>query len=178
MRTWMKMGALLGLGLAVGCTDKGDDSGLDSDEPDGGEDSGDGGTDVEPEAPAASVTWGAASVDIAVSGGGGAWWFGLAEVGADCGEDCWTGEDCVYGFETGDGEVLAYCHDAGDAGTSLAYGGDPRALAAGTTVFQDASADGSVTYMLESDPEYGGDGSCWVWGADVSYYDGLLCGSL
>ena len=125
-------------------------------------------------APTASVTWGAASVDLVVSGGPGAYWFGMAEAG----EDGWTGEDCVYGYELDDGSVLAWCHDGTDTGTSLTYGGDAVALVAGTTVFTDASFDGSVTYYLESDPEYGGDGSCYVWGADATYYDGLGCSAL
>jgi hypothetical protein len=176
MRTWTKTVALLGLGLGVACTDGSKGTGGDSGEAATGGDSGETEGQPEPEAPTASVTWGAAGIELAVSGGGGGWWFGMAET-AEC-EDCWTGEDCVYGYEAGDGAIFAYCHDAGDAGTSLAYGGDPVALAAGSTVFVDASFDGKVTYMLESDPEFGGDGSCWVWGQDASYFDGLLCGAL
>ena len=57
-------------------------------------------------------------------------------------------------------------------------GGDATNLAAGTTVFGDATFDGTVSYYLESDPEFGGDGSCYVWGADVTYYDGLGCSAL
>jgi hypothetical protein len=125
--------------------------------------------------PTASVTWGAASVDVTISGGPGAYWFGMAEtVGCD---DCWTGEDCVYGYDAS-GTTLAYCHDGTDTGTSLTYGGNANALDAGTTVFADAAFDGSVTYYLESDPDFGGDGSCYVWGADNSYYDGLGCTAL
>lgn len=128
--------------------------------------------------PSASVTWGGSSVDVAVSGGGGAWWFGLVETGSGCGAgECWTGEDCVYGYDAG-GTVFNYCHDAGDSGTSLSYGGDPSALAAGTTVFPSAEYDGLTTYYLESDPEFGGDGQCYVWGDDPGYYSGLGCTEL
>jgi hypothetical protein len=134
-----------------------------------------GGTTTGSSAPTASVTWGGSSVDLTVSGGPGAYWFGMAET-TGC-DDCWTGEDCVYGYDAG-GTTLAYCHDGGDTGTSLAYGGDAGALAAGTTVFVDASFDGAVTYFLDSDSDFGGDGSCYVWGADTSYYDGLGCTSL
>jgi hypothetical protein len=176
MRTWTKMGALMGLGLLAACNGGDKDSADDSaGDPDDG-DTGGGETDVEPEAPTASVSWGADSIALTVSGGGGAWWFGMAE-SVDC-DDCWTGEDCVYGYEAGDGSVFAYCHDAGDAGVSLTYGGNPSELVAGTTVFSDAGFDGKVSYILESDPEYGGDGSCWIWGADNAYYEGLLCGEL
>ena len=80
-----------------------------------------GGTTTGGGAPTASVTWGGASVDVAVAGGPGAYWFGMAET-TGC-DDCWTGEDCVYGYDAS-GTTLAYCHDGGDTGTSLAYGGD------------------------------------------------------
>ena len=134
-----------------------------------------GGTTTGGGAPTASVTWGGASVDVAVAGGPGAYWFGMAET-TGC-DDCWTGEDCVYGYSYG-GTTYAYCHDAGDTGTSLAYGGDATPLAAGTTVFGSDDFDSRVTYYLESDTDFGGDGSCYVWGADNSYYDGLGCGQL
>lgn len=124
--------------------------------------------------PTATVTWGGSSVDVSISGGGGAWWFGMAET-SGC-SDCWTGEDCIYGYEGSTG-VFAWCHDGGDTGTTLTYGGDATNLAAGTTAF-DRSFEGDVTYYLESDPNYGGDGSCWVWGDDVSYYSGLGCTAL
>jgi hypothetical protein len=124
--------------------------------------------------PTASVDWGSSAVVVDVSGGAGGWWFGMAEV-AGC-DDCWTGEDCVFGYEYSGG-VLAWCHDAGDTGTTLTYGGDPIGLNRGTTAFS-RSADGDVAYFLESDMEYGGDGSCWVWGADPTYYDGLGCTAL
>lgn len=125
--------------------------------------------------PTASVTWGGDSVQVSIAGGPGAYWFGMAET-ADC-DDCWTGEDCVYGYDAS-GTTLSYCHDGTDTGTQLSYGGDAAALNAGETVFTDASFDGKVTYYLESDPDFGGDGSCYVWGADTSYYDGLGCTEL
>lgn len=125
--------------------------------------------------PAVRVSWGPETVELAVSGGPGAYWFGIAET-AGC-EDCWTGEDCIFGYET-DGMTLSYCHDAGDVGALLFYGGDAAALPLGSTAFPGPDAAERVTYYLESDTEYGGDGSCYVWGADVSYYDGLGCMAL
>lgn len=176
MCRWIHSGALVGLGLLVACDGAGKAAAGDSGGGADAGDTGDTGAQPEPVAPTASVSWGVDAVDLSVGGGGGGWWFGMAET-VGC-EDCWTGEDCVYGYEAGDGAVFAYCHDAGEAGVSLTYGGDVASLAAGTTVFTDAGFDGRVSYMLESDPEYGGDGSCWVWGADAGYYDGLLCGAL
>ena len=127
------------------------------------------------EDPSASLTWGATALQLTISGGPGAYWFGMAET-VGC-EDCWTGEDCVYGYDAA-GTTLAYCHDGTDTGTTLAYGGDPGARTAGSTVFPDGSYDGAATCYRESDPDFGGDGSCYTWGADTSYYDGLGCRAL
>ena len=181
----------LGLTMSVACFDDKDEDEDEDEDDDSGDGystttstgwettgtggTGTGGTTTTGGAPTASVTWGASSVDIDVAGGPGAYWFGIAET-ADC-DDCWTGEDCVYGYSYG-GTTFAYCHDGGDTGTSLAYGGDATQLAAGTTVFGSDDFDGKVTYYLESDRDFGGDGSCYVWGADNSYYDGLGCDQL
>lgn len=35
--------------------------------------------------------------------------------------------------------------------------------------------EGRVTYFIESLTEFGGDGSCYLWGHDREYYDGLGC---
>ena len=184
LRLLARLLPVLALSTATGCFDDKDDDDEDEDEDD---DSGsDWGTTTwtgtgtgtgpgDADTPSVSVNWGSGSVDVAVNGGPGAYWFGMAET-ADC-VDCWTGEDCIYGYTLGDGSSLAWCHDGGDNGTSLTYGGDATALAAGTTVWRE-SAEGSVTYYLESDAEFGGDGSCYVWGNDTSYYDGLGCREL
>jgi len=127
------------------------------------------------ELPEVGVEWGDAAMDVFIVGGPGAYWLGMAET-EDC-DDCWTGEDCVYGYES-EGTVLSWCHDIGDGGGSLTYGGDRAALVPGSTAFEDATAGSRVSYILESDPEFGGDGSCHVWGADPTYYDGLGCISL
>lgn len=126
--------------------------------------------------PTANIAWTETAVELSASGGGGAWWFGMAEI-VGCDDDCWTGEDCVYGYAAS-GTTLSYCHDAGDGATSLTYGGDPAALQAGETVFTGPEFGDKVSYYLESDIELGGDGSCYVWGADSSYYDGLGCTAL
>ena len=183
LRLLARLLPVLALSTATGCFDDKDDDDEDEDEDDDsgsdwgtttwtGTGTGTGGADT----PSVSVNWGSGSVDVAISGGPGAYWFGMAET-AGC-SDCWTGEDCIYGYTLGDGSVLAWCHDGGDTGTSLTYGGDATNLAAGTTVFGGAEFDGTVSYYLESDPEFGGDGSCYVWGADVTYYDGLGCSAL
>ena len=150
----------------------GDNCGLDDSAEDSGATPGETTTDT---TISAAVVWGETNVSLSASGGPGAYWFGMAET-LDC-DDCWTGEDCVFGYDAS-GTTLSYCHDAGDAGTTLTYGGDPAALGAGETVFKDSSHDGNVTYYLESDTDFGGDGTCYIWGADTSYYDGLGCSSL
>ena len=192
LRRLMMLLPALGLTMSVACfDDKDEDEDEDEDDDSGNgystttststswETTGNGttgtGTGTGGGAPTVSVTWGGSSVDIDVAGGPGAYWFGMAET-SGC-DDCWTGEDCVYGYSYG-GTVLAYCHDGGDTGTNLTYGGDFNALAAGTTVFSSASFDGRVTYFLESDTDFGGDGSCYIWGGDTSYFDGLGCGQL
>ena len=165
----------------IACGEKDDDDDDDDDCSDSGDCDDDGstwtgtGTGTGSTGPAVSVEWGSSSVDIAISGGPGAYWFGMAET-IGC-EECWTGEDCIYGYVY-DGGSLNYCHDAGDNGTTLTYGGDAGGLEAGTTVFPSDQYDASITYYLESDVDFGGDGSCYVWGADTTYYDGLGCTNL
>jgi hypothetical protein len=128
--------------------------------------------------PTVTVTWGGSALSLLTAGGAGGWWFGIAQT-ANCDSVlCWTGEDCVYGFELSDGSALSYCHDGGDSGTSLTYGGNVNDLEAGTTVFSSRDFEDDVTYYLESDPDFGGDGSCYVWGDDISYYNGLGCNAL
>lgn len=125
--------------------------------------------------PAVAVEWGSTSVELSIAGGPGAWKFGMAETdGCDV---CWTGEDCWWGYETSGG-LLTYCHDSSDTGTTLIYGGDAYSLSSGATVFNSAYQGARVTYLLESDLYAGGDGLCWVWGDDTSYYDGFGCTSL
>jgi hypothetical protein len=176
----------LTLSMSVACLDGKDDDDEDEDEDeDSGGDTTWGtttgstgttgtstGTNV---GPLVSVNWGSSAVELSIEGGPGAYWFGIAET-SGC-NDCWTGEDCVFGYDAS-GTFLAYCHDSWDEGTSLSYGGAAAALAAGTTVFPDSGYSADVTYYLESDPEYGGDGSCYTWGDDTRYYDGLGCTNL
>ncbi len=121
---------------------------------------------------AASVSWGASSVSLTVDGGSGEYWFGMAE-DTTTSTDPWTGEDCVYGYVTGTGSTLAWCHAADTSGTTLTYGGDPNNLAPGDTVFSQGY-DGFVNYYLEAYVE-DGYGDCWVWGSQVSYYSGIGC---
>ena len=115
-----------------------------------------------------TCTWTETAFVLEIVEGPGNYFLGLAETGTLT--EPWTGEDCIYGYTTSDGQFLNWCHDAGDTGTSLTYDGDPFNLAAGTTVFTDEYS-GWVTYYLES----AAIGKCWVWGDDISYYDGLGC---
>jgi hypothetical protein len=122
--------------------------------------------------PTFAVTWGGSSVDLAITDGDGSYFFGMAETGSTCSanpDDCWTGEDCVFGFSD-----YAYCHPAAATGVSLTYGGAFDAVNEGSdTVFPDNSFDGSVTYYIEYT-----DGSCGVFGQDVSYYASQNCTQL
>ncbi len=143
-----------------GCEDDAGDDGSGfggGDEGGGDEGGGDGGGGMD-----VSVSWGGSSVDISV-GTGSCWYFGMAET-SGC-SDCWTGEDCLYGYELGNGSVLGpYCHDIG-SGDSLNYGGNPNDLQPGTTVFS-ASAEGNVTYVLID----GATEECFTWGDAPAYY--------
>jgi hypothetical protein len=119
--------------------------------------------------PTFSVDWGGSAVTLAIGGGTSTYLWGIAETGGSA--DPWTGEDCAYGYTLSDGSVLGpYCHDAGASGISLTYGGSATDLTEGTTVFTDNSFSSSTTHYTES-----AEGACWVWGTDVSYYDGLGC---
>lgn len=176
--SWRSLLPLLALPILVACPsdkdededdDDSDDSG-DADDGWGGEGGGGegGGTGGGGGSPEVSVSWGGSSVDIEVSSG--TWYFGMAETA--CGSDCWTGEDCLYGYTLDSGDVLGpYCHDIG-SGDSLSYGGDPTNLQPGSTVFS-SSFEGSVTYVL-LDPSTE---ACFTWGDDTSYYSDF-CGEL
>ena len=175
--TFRKLLPIVLVPCVVACFEKDDDD--DDDDDDSGRwattttatATGTGTATGSPTTPAFATDWGETAFTIIIAGGPGAYWFGWAQ---DDVIDPWTGEDCIYGYTTGSGDTLAYCHDAGDTGTTLTYGGDPAALAAGTTVWSAPFQD-QATYYVESDTEFGGDGACWVWGADVTYYDGLGC---
>lgn len=128
--------------------------------------------DLPPDA-AASVTWGDSSVTLAltVENGldGAAYYWGIAETN-NC-TDCWTGEDCFWGYSLSSGDVLDYCHPIDADGGELLYGGDPWSLNEGSeTLFYDDSFSDQSTYLV--DDRGSADGPCWVWGADPSYYYG------
>lgn len=125
-----------------------------------------------------AVTWGSSSVELSISDDEGrAFWFGMAETNAGCGDECWTGEDCLYGYTSPNTGTTygPYCHDAGTEGISLTYGGDPTNLQEGTTVFPDSSYKGNVAYYFEDQDS----GDCWVGGLNgASYYSGQGCTSV
>ena len=133
--------------------------------------------DTEVPAPTAnpSVTWGDSSVSLTltVENGldGASYVWGIAETSSDCGDNCWTGEDCFEGFELESGDVLNYCHPISATGGELFYGGEAASLGEGSeTVFQNADLSEATTHII--DDRGSDEGPCWVWGQDVSYYSG------
>ncbi len=171
-RVWLPSLLACAAAFTVGCTSEGDDTAIATTATESGDPS------------EAYILWGAATLQFRVSGGAGGFWLGLAET-RDCGAECWTGEDCIFGYEAATGQPMpAYCHYAAVDGTDLLYGGDRESLQEGYTVFPDQFACGAdritnceehVTFFLESNPSYGGNGGCWVWGHAPSYYDGFGC---
>jgi hypothetical protein len=107
-------------GAGIACDDGKDSAGDDTGSADTDTDDDTGGTGCEGET---SVTWGATSVTFEICGGAGGYWFGMAQTNngdaGTAGSDDWTGEDCVFGYETSTGDELRYCHDAGDTGVTL-----------------------------------------------------------
>jgi len=122
------------------------------------------------------VTWDVAGIRLELSSGqsNSNYSFGIAENTGACLDDgsCWTGEDCFQGYETADGDILLYCHPLyGGNSLALEYGSLPELVNEGeSTVFADASFQSVVTYIL-NDLRSSEEGSCWVWGADPSYYE-------
>ena len=161
----MKNILILGSAVALlACVDTGKETGEDSATP----------APVEYVPPTPTVTWGETSVSLSIANPeeGAAYTLGIAEVTGGCEETsaCWTGEDCHRGYALSDGGNLLYCHPVTGASLELAYGAATDAVSEGsTTVFGDASFSANVTYIMDNtvSPE---DGSCWIWGADNTYY--------
>lgn len=88
------------------------------------------------------------------------WQFGMAESGG------WTGEDCFNGSGT-----MAVCHPVTVFGSTLNEVADcqPSSVVAGSTTLMDASKEPFLTYYLADA------NTCFVWGADASYYAALGC---
>jgi hypothetical protein len=125
--------------------------------------------------PEVIVVWDVSSlrIDLSKSDSTANYNIGIVENAGDCLDEsnCWTGEDCFQGFQQEDNTLL-YCHPF-YAGTTLdiEYGALPGEVNEGeTTVFSDRSFRTVVTFIL-NDQRSGQDGSCWVWGADTSYYE-------
>ena len=178
LRRLLAMLPALTMSMSVACFDDKDDDDDDSGDDDSaastswgttGSSTAPTSTETGTDRPSVTVNWGSGAIEIDVSPRDD-YWFGVIESGF---EGAWTGEDCVYGYETADGTLLSYCHEVRDGEARLTYGGDPFELSAGTTVFPDASYEGQLTYFLESSG-----GLCFVWGADTSYYEGLGCSEL
>ena len=125
----------------------------------------------------ASVSWGDSSVDLSISDAedGASYNWGVAENTGACLTSeygCWTGEDCYMGYDLTSGGNYTYCHPVSATGGSLAYGASPDAVAEGmSTVFTDSAFSTVTTHILDNAASTEAD-SCWVWGADTSYYNG------
>jgi hypothetical protein len=122
-----------------------------------------------------SVVWGndSVSLEIANADEGAAYTWGIAENFGDCLNTglCWTGEDCFLGFELSSGGNFLYCHPISGSSIELSYGANPDTIVEGaTTLFQDPSFSTVTTHILDNIVSQE-NGSCWVWGADTSYYD-------
>lgn len=156
--------------FAMACTD-GKDSGPDTGDggADGGTpgDGGDGGT----MGLTMDCAWGGGGLDVTLTGGDSAgYWVGLAET--DCGGQCWTGEDCVYGYVASSGTSYNYCHPASASGVFLSSVGSFDDIIEGSTTIHSASLNN--TYFMEEVST----GTCWTWGYDTSYYGGLGCSDI
>lgn len=154
--------------FAFGCEGGKDDSGTTTG--DGGT-TADGGTTGDGGGTALTMDceWAGGGLDVTLTGGDSAgYWVGLAET--ECGgAACWTGEDCVYGYTTGSGTTYNFCHPASASGVFLQTVDSFEAIVEGSTTIHSASTVN--TYFMEEVST----GTCWVWGADTSYYGGLGC---
>lgn len=161
------LGTLL---FAAACSGgKGDTGGTDGGTTDGGTDggtTGDGGTTT-----SMDCAWGGGGLTVDIFGGDSAgYWLGLAETA--CGGDCWTGEDCVYGYTTGSGTVYSFCHPMSSTGVYLSTVTSIGAIVEGSSTIHSEALNN--TYFMEEVST----GACWVWGHDTSYYGGLGCSDI
>lgn len=123
--------------------------------------------------PSPYVDWGSSSLTAGSGVAESGWHFGIIESDSACGSDCWTGEDCVYGYYLSSSDTtLIYCHPLGSAGKeTFQYGGSAMDLdEANDTVFPDSSFAGDCTYYFESPS-----GDCWIGGKAPEYYGGIGC---
>ena len=123
--------------------------------------------------PTFGVSWGDSSVSLSVTDGadGATYYWGITENGGDCGDACWTGEDCFMGYDLDSGDNLLFCHPVGATGVELSYGATGGDTEAGvTTTFGGAQFSTVVTYIV--DDRSSADAPCWTWGADTNYYNG------
>ena len=92
---------------------------------------------------------------------------GIAETGCGSPENCWYGEDCVYGDLSGSYRL---CHPLQSGTNTLLQVGSLEELVEGKTTLFSAVFEPYVTFYFEDFS-----GACRVWGHEVSYYDGLGC---
>lgn len=126
----------------------------------------------------AEESWNSTGVVIDIHNGFGSYLLGMAETAT--GDDPWTGEDCLNGYELSDGTLLYFCHPLDtDGGAFVSIYDDvvagSRSLSSldeDTETLFSEDVDGRITYAIWSDST----GDCWTWGQDTSYYvDGADC---
>lgn len=122
--------------------------------------------------PEVQTVFGPSGVDVNIRGGAGGWLLGVART-ADLTDPYAFLADCHTGAQVA-GSWQSACQPLERATTHLSYGGDPMALAPGSSLLR-ADDAGSVTWLLESDPDQGGDGRCYVWGHDPTAFSTLRC---
>ena len=171
-RAWARGASGVALAALIGCgppKDSGSTGAVDTGLGGGDELGADGGVSVTP--PEWTVTLSAEGVEIDVVGGPGGYWFGVV----DAADRSWTAEDCLGGQELSDGQVVDYCHDAGNSGRRRFLKVErAQDMTPATTLF-DIAKDGMLTYVLFSDPAFGGSGECWIQGANPGYYSDAGC---
>lgn len=121
------------------------------------------------------VVWDRDGATVTITGGVGAFDFGMAETGA--GDLGWFGESCIPGDEPGGYPDYEYdvCHTLAKGGGTLTHVGKVADVEDGLTLFTDviASLDHLTYVLLDHTTD-----ACWVWGHDPSYYDDFDCTEL
>lgn len=122
--------------------------------------------------PEVTLNWDSSGVEVAITGGGAGWDFGMAETGV--GDLGWFGESCIPGEEPYGYPDYGFdiCHTLNPTGGKVTYTSNINDVDDGYTLFTDViAAAGNITYFLERHD----DGACFVWGDDPAYYDELGC---
>lgn len=133
---------------------------------DGGDDTDDG----HGEGVSFAIAWNPSGLIVEVINGYGSYELGLADTDP-ANPDPWTGEDCLNGYTSSDGETWSLCHQMPPYGTSLTTVTSVDDLIEGETTLLSEEQEGTLTYYVISLST----GDCWVWGLDPAYYSGQGC---